>query len=202
MLADGTLTISGRSSLTDVCSRVSDQFGLNQLFDDIKTATIDSWDRLRIGWEHVWAELHGLTAGVVSTRRQRWYHRYLRLISVFIYDELNDCLRICSRNKLTNKVAPLSCFIQDTFSHTHTHRHTQWYGRHTVVRSSDRRHFWTFDAFCFSGRVWSCGLITSWWAPRCARAWLPSQESPEQLQEPTATTSLHLGVLTWQGSLK
>ena len=29
--------MSARSSLSDVCSSVTDQFGLNQLFDDIKT---------------------------------------------------------------------------------------------------------------------------------------------------------------------
>ena len=38
--------------LSDVCSRVSDQFGLNQLFDDIETGwdvMIDRWDGLLIG---------------------------------------------------------------------------------------------------------------------------------------------------------
>ena len=35
--------LSARSSLSDVCSRVSHQFGLNQLFDDVKTdVMIDS----------------------------------------------------------------------------------------------------------------------------------------------------------------
>ena len=46
--------VSGRSSLSDVCSRVSDQFGLNQLFDDVKTGgdvMIDSWHWLLIGQE-------------------------------------------------------------------------------------------------------------------------------------------------------
>ena len=40
--------VSARSQLSDVCSRVSDEFGLNQLFDDMKTGgdeMIDSFPR-------------------------------------------------------------------------------------------------------------------------------------------------------------
>ena len=47
MFVKDVSVISGRSYLSDVCSRVSDQFGLNQLFDDVKTdgdVMIDSRD--------------------------------------------------------------------------------------------------------------------------------------------------------------
>ena len=37
MFVKDVSVISGRSSLSDVCSSVFDQFGLNQLFEDIKT---------------------------------------------------------------------------------------------------------------------------------------------------------------------
>ena len=52
MFVKDVSVISGRSHVSDVCSSVSDQFGLNQLFDDIKTGwdvMIDSWDWLLIG---------------------------------------------------------------------------------------------------------------------------------------------------------
>ena len=37
MFVKDVSVVSARSYLTDVCSSVSDQFGLNQLFDDIKS---------------------------------------------------------------------------------------------------------------------------------------------------------------------
>ena len=37
MFVKDVCVLSACSSLSDVCSRVSDQFGLNQLFDDIET---------------------------------------------------------------------------------------------------------------------------------------------------------------------